>query len=159
MKLTKTILLFLPALLLLSTGATAQQLPQADITHPKPDSWPTFNGDYSGRRYSPLKQINTDTVKGLTLAWISRINMQSPPTYSGGTGSVPQGTVANNRGVPLLVDGVLYMTEPNAMFAIDARTGREIWHYAWKGIPAESSAAAARASTGTGSISKLRTAT
>jgi len=138
MKLTKIILLFLPALLLLNTGANAQTLPQADITHPKPDSWPTFNGDYSGRRYSPLKQINTDTVKGLTLAWISRVNMQAPPTFSGGNGTVGQGMTASNRGTPLLVDGVLYMTEPNAMFAIDARTGREIWHYAWKGIPAES---------------------
>ena len=134
MRLTKLILLSLTAALL----GSAQQLPQADITHPKADSWPTFNGDYSGRRYSPLKQINAETVKGLTLAWISRVNMQSTPTFTGGEGSVPQGAVANNRGVPLLVNGVLYMTEPNAMFAIDARTGREIWHYAWKGLPAES---------------------
>ncbi len=130
----RNFILFFVSTLMLS----AQQLPQQDITHPKPDSWPTFDGDYSGKRYSPLKQINSDNVKGLTLAWISRVNMQTPPNYSGGDGSVPQGATANNRGTPLLVNGVIYMTEPNAMFAIDARTGRQIWHYAWKGIPAES---------------------
>ncbi len=130
---TKSILFGMCALTL-----CAQQLPQADITKPKADSWPTFNGDYSGKRYSPLKQIDSANVKNLSLAWISRVNMQSPPTFSGGEGSVGQGAVANNRGVPLVVNGVLYMTEPNAMFAIDARTGREIWHYAWKGLPAES---------------------
>ena len=130
---TKSILFTLAALTL-----SAQQLPQADITKPKPDSWPTFNGDYSGKRYSPLKQIDSTNVKNLSLAWISRVNMQSPPTYSGGDGSVGQGATANNRGVPLMVNGILYMTEPNAMFAIDARTGREVWHYAWKGLPAES---------------------
>ena len=138
MKLTKFIL-FSQAALLLSMGAQAQQLPQADIQKPKADSWPTFNGDYSGRRYSPLKQINADNVKGLTLAWIARVNMQSPATFTEGPGSAPPATAtAGNRGTPLLVNGVLYMTEPNALFAIDARTGREVWHYVWKGLPAES---------------------
>ena len=160
MKLTKTILLFLPAALLLITNATAQLLPPADIAHPKPDSWPTFNGDYSGRRYSPLKQINTDTVKGLTLAWISRVNMTSPPTFSGGTGAVAQGATANNRGTPLLVDGVLYMTEPNAMFALLTRA-RAVKYGTTRGreFPRNRWAIAARESTATGSISKLRTAT
>jgi glucose dehydrogenase len=35
-----------------------------------PDGWPTYNGDYSGRRYSPLKQINASNVRALTLAWM-----------------------------------------------------------------------------------------
>ena len=34
------------------------------------DSWPTYHGDYSGRRYSTLKQVSTANVKNLTLAWI-----------------------------------------------------------------------------------------
>ena len=50
--------------------AHSQGLIQADIQKPKPDSWPTFNGDYSGRRYSPLKEINTENVKSLTLKWM-----------------------------------------------------------------------------------------
>ncbi len=130
--LTRSILLALSALLMLS----AQQITQEDLNKPKPDSWPTVNGDYfRSRRYSPLKQINSENVKGLTLAWISRVNMQSPATFTGGEGTQPISAVANNSGSPLLVNGVLYMTEPNAMFAIDARTGREIWHYVWKGVP------------------------
>ena len=36
----------------------------------------------------------------------------------------------------LMVNGVLYITEPNTVVAIDARTGREIWKYTWKGLPA-----------------------
>ena len=129
----KFLLLCLPALLM------GQAVTQADLEHPKPDMWPTFSGDYTGRRYSPLKQINSDTVKGLTLAWISRVNMQSPATFTDGPGNPPNpNATANNSGTPLLVNGVLYMTEPNSLFAIDARTGREIWHYVWKGVPAES---------------------
>ena len=46
-----------------------QGLDPADILKPLKDSWPTYNGDYSGKRYSPLNQINQTTVKNLTLAW------------------------------------------------------------------------------------------
>src|SRR5665213_3103255 len=137
MKMTKYILLLASSLMLLGTAPCgAQALPPTDIVHPKPDSWPTFSGDYTGRRYSPLKQINSENVKDLTLAWMSRINVAGQPTYTGGDGPVTT-TNANSSGTPLLVNGVLYMTEPNAMFAIDARTGREIWHYEWHGVPAE----------------------
>jgi glucose dehydrogenase len=38
------------------------------------DSWPSYHGDYSGRRFSTLKQINTTNVKGLSLAWVYRLN-------------------------------------------------------------------------------------
>ena len=41
-----------------------------DLYKPLTDSWPTYSGDYSGRRFSPLKQINQSTVKSLTLAWV-----------------------------------------------------------------------------------------
>lgn len=137
MKTTKYILLLASSLMLLGTApCKAQALPPTDIVHPKPDSWPTFSGDYTGRRYSPLKQIDSGNVKGLTLAWLSRINVAGPATYTGGDGPVTT-TNANSSGTPLLVNGVLYMTEPNAMFAIDARTGRELWHYQWNGVPAE----------------------
>ena len=160
---TKYLLLCVPALLLLhgtAPIARAQTVTQADLDHPKPDSWPTFNGDYSGRRYSPLKQINADTVKGLTLAWISRVNMQSPANLHGGPGSAPN-PKRHRQQSRLAADGEwrLYMTEPNAMFAIDARTGREIWHYVWKGFPPNRWAIAAPASMATGSTSKPRTAT
>ena len=37
------------------------------------DAWPTYSGDYSGKRYSALTQLNQSNVKNLTLAWSSRL--------------------------------------------------------------------------------------
>ena len=37
------------------------------------DDWPTYGGDYSGKRYSALKQLNPSTVKNLTLGWSTRL--------------------------------------------------------------------------------------
>jgi alcohol dehydrogenase (cytochrome c) len=80
------------------------------------DTWPTYNGDYSGRRYSPLNKINTYNVKSLSLAWTYRTESAS----SRGT------RVAST---PLEVNGVLYFTVPNRVWAVDARSGRELWTY------------------------------
>jgi len=82
------------------------------------DSWPTYNGDFSGRRFSPLTKINTTNVNELSLAWMYRIN-------AGG------GSNNNPRGTPLMSDGVVYISSTDNAFAIDARTGREVWHYTW----------------------------
>ncbi len=77
-------------------------------------SWPTYNGDYSGRRFSELSQINASNVKDLTLVW----------TYD--SGGVPI------KATPLMVGGVLYFTVPDHAWAVDARTGRELWHWTTK---------------------------
>jgi alcohol dehydrogenase (cytochrome c) len=82
------------------------------------DSWPTYNGDYSGRRFSPLAKINAGNVRQLTLSWMWRL------TASGGSSS-------NIRSTPLMIDGVIYLSTEDNAFAVDARTGREIWHYVW----------------------------
>src|SRR5829696_7745423 len=49
----------------------------ASLLKPLADSWPTYSGDYTGRRYSALKQIDTTNVKGLTLSWVTRISAGS----------------------------------------------------------------------------------
>src|SRR3989442_13383527 len=49
---------------------TAQGLDAAALLKPATDTWPTYNGDYSGRRFSTLDQINAGTIGSLTLAWI-----------------------------------------------------------------------------------------
>jgi len=49
--------------------ATAQELDAAALLKPATDTWPSYNGDYSGRRYSQLDQINAGNVNSLTLAW------------------------------------------------------------------------------------------
>ena len=89
------------------------------FNRPPTDSWPTYNGDYSGRRFSPLTKINASNVQALSLGWTFRV----PSGFGGG---VPI------KGTPLQVDGVIYVTVPDHVWAIDARTGRELWHYAWE---------------------------
>jgi alcohol dehydrogenase (cytochrome c) len=79
-----------------------------------PSSWPTYSGDYSGQRHSPLKQITPQNVHRLTPQW----TFQSEQAGRG------------LQTTPLLVDGILYVTGmDNYAWAIDARTGRTIWRY------------------------------
>ncbi len=82
-----------------------------DLLKPLGGAWPTFNGDYSGRRYSSLSQINQENVRTLTLAW-------ALPSQSVGI-----------KSTPLVVNGILYFTTPDNVWAADARTGRIVWHY------------------------------
>src|SRR5688500_5298471 len=63
----------------------------ASLVKPLADEWPTFAGDYTSRRYSTLKQINTTNVKNLTLAWMTTVATGPrggvPPTIIGGVGT------------------------------------------------------------------------
>src|SRR5215469_11432329 len=101
------------ALLILASPSSlqAQGLAPQDLLNPPADSWPTYNGDYSGRRFSRLDQINSSNVSSLSLAWIFRARL------------------AAIKSTPLVVNGVLYLTTPDNVWAIDARTGHAIWHY------------------------------
>src|ERR1700761_6242318 len=65
----------------------AQGLDPASLTKPATDSWPTYAGDYSGKRFSSLNQINQTTGKNIGLAWVSHL------TSAPGTGnpSIPGG--------------------------------------------------------------------
>src|SRR3990170_2149298 len=101
------------------TGVDSSQL-----SKPPTDSWPTYNGDYSGRRFSPLKEITDSNVQSLSLAWMYRLGGCGP-----GGGGVPGGSI---KATPLQLNGVLYFSLPDHVWAVDARTGRERWHFAWK---------------------------
>ncbi|MBT9332389.1 acido-empty-quinoprotein group A [Paracidobacterium acidisoli] len=103
----------------------AQNVDSATLLHPPADSWPTYNGEYSGQRFSKLDQINSSNVNSLALAWASHFDF--------GAQSFAQQANEGRRikASPLLVDGVLYFTITDNVWAIDARSGREIWHYAW----------------------------
>ncbi len=75
-------------------------------------AWPTYNGDPRGNRYTALTQIDKTTVSRLAPLWMF--------------------TMPNARslqGTPVVVDGIMYVTAPNECFALDAGTGRQIWHY------------------------------
>jgi acido-empty-quinoprotein group A len=91
--------------------AKAQGLDAAALLKPATDTWPTYNGEYSGRRFSTLDQINAANVRSLSLAWVFR---------------TPSHTL---KSTPLEVNGILYFTSPDHVWAVDARYGRQIWHY------------------------------
>jgi alcohol dehydrogenase (cytochrome c) len=74
--------------------------------------WPTYHGDLGGNRYSPLAQIDRTTVTRLAPAW---------------TFTLPG--AGNLEVTPVVVDGVMYVTNVNECFALDAGTGRRLWHY------------------------------
>ncbi len=61
------ILLAVPALVLAQKGG----LDPTDIFKPLSDQWTSYSGDMTGRRFSALKQINTQTVKNLSLRWVN----------------------------------------------------------------------------------------
>jgi alcohol dehydrogenase (cytochrome c) len=91
---------------------TGQQL-----TAPPQDAWVTNGGNIYNQRYSPLTQINRDTVKNLKAEWRIHLNSGVGPQYSG-------------QAQPLFYDGVLYfVTGANDVFAIDVETGNTLWKY------------------------------
>jgi len=100
--------------LALSGPAMAQGLDPAALLNPPSDSWPTYHGDYSGQRHSRLTQITAANVHQMTLAWAFQ------------TGQTQQ-----IKATPILVNGVIYITTPDNLWAIDARSGRQIWRYTY----------------------------
>jgi alcohol dehydrogenase (cytochrome c) len=126
-------LLLAPAILFgQKSGADSEAL-----LKPLKDSWPTYNGDYSARRHSALKQVDRSNVTHLTLAWMSRVVSGSSLGRGGlitggeGPGDIPSGRGTIKASI-LEVDGILYFTMPDNAWAMDARDGRELWHYFWK---------------------------
>jgi len=93
-----------------SHGSTG--LDPALLLKPTPDSWPLYHGDYSGKRHSHLSQITHENVGKLTLAWAFQTHQ-----------------AAAIKSSPLLVNGILYFTVPDNIWAVDARSGHMLWHY------------------------------
>ena len=119
MKLLKNALGFVCAastmfLLMLPLPLLAQDVNAAMLLKPPADSWPSTHGDYSGRRHSALAEITPQNVSTLGLSWIFQ---------TGGTSTI--------KSTPILVDGVLYFTLPDNLWAVDARTGHQLWHYTY----------------------------
>jgi alcohol dehydrogenase (cytochrome c) len=75
-------------------------------------NWPSYNGDYSGRRYSSLAQINSANVGQLRAQWAFHVRASSDLEVT-----------------PVAVDGILFISAANDVYAVDARAGRSIWHY------------------------------
>jgi alcohol dehydrogenase (cytochrome c) len=105
----------------IAAGSDASQHVQTEVNvlaeellAPQPGAnWLSYNGDYSGRRYSELAQITNKNVEQLRAQWVfhSRNSDRLEVT-------------------PLVVNGMMLVTSANDVFALDAHTGRVVWHYA-----------------------------
>ncbi len=74
------------------------------------------NGNYHQTRYYPASQINTSNVKGLRPAWIFQTEI-----------------VESQETTPIVVDGTMYITTSfNHVYALNAATGEQIWHFKHK---------------------------
>ncbi len=92
--------------------ASAQGIDSATLLKPTSDSWPIYHGDYSGQRHSHLSQITPANVHELTLAW-----------------AFQTGQTTQIKSSPIVAGGILYVSIPDHVWAVDARTGSRVWHY------------------------------
>ena len=77
-----------------------------------PTAGPPITATIPARRHSSLHQITPQNVRNLSLAWAFQTDRPVPIKSS-----------------PLLIDGILYFTIPDNVWAVDARSGHQIWHY------------------------------
>ena len=79
----------------------------------EPQNWMSYSGDYTGKHFSSLDQINITNARTMVAKWVYQ---------TGATGKM--------ESTPLVVDGILYATgQDDRAFALDARTGRPVWMY------------------------------
>jgi alcohol dehydrogenase (cytochrome c) len=74
--------------------------------------WSTYDGAYSGNRYTTLQHIDKANVSKLAPKWIFPMDETTPLQTT-----------------PVVFEGVMYVTTANQCFALDAGTGRQIWHF------------------------------
>src|SRR5262245_35069615 len=92
-----------------TAAAAAPQVTYNDLLRAEPHNWLSYSGTYHARRHSLLKQIDTSNVRSLVPKWIYHIRD------------------ANRlESVPVVVDGVMYVSQPNEVYALDSRSGRVI---------------------------------
>jgi alcohol dehydrogenase (cytochrome c) len=86
--------------------------PDQLLVQPPGANWLSYNGDYAGRRFRSLSEITPDKVTNLSAEWIFHARD------------------ANELEVrPVVVDDIMFVTSANDAFALEARTGRSLWHY------------------------------
>lgn len=100
---------------LLVAASAAAQVDVAAIRDDvnNPADWLSYSGGYAGWRYSKAREININNVGDLRVKWVFQQQMSH-----------------KYETTPLVHDGVMYITLPrNEVFALDAETGRGLWHY------------------------------
>ena len=95
------------ALILTICAAALAQVTYNDLRTAAPGNWLSYNGSYNSQRHSLLKQITSDNVGDLVAKWVYHVPGAS-----------------RLESVPVVVDGVLYISQPNEVYALDGRSGR-----------------------------------
>ena len=99
-------------LLIISANTLAQSLIELQDDGDSPGDIVTYGMSYSLQRFSPLEQINTQSVADLVPAW-----------------SFSLGDDRGQEAQPVLYEGKLFVTTHKNTFAVDARTGRQLWRH------------------------------
>ena len=95
----------------IASSLTAQ-VTDKDLRQPPGDDWLSYHGSYDSQRHSVLDQIKLSNVGSLVSKWVYHLP---------GAGGL--------QSVPIVVNGVMYVTQPNEIYALDGRSGRLIWRY------------------------------
>jgi alcohol dehydrogenase (cytochrome c) len=82
------------------------------LQKPVADNWPSYNGDYTGARYSSLTQITPGNVGRMAAQWVFHPRVVSPLEVT-----------------PVVVAGIMFVTSANDAYALDAKTGNVLWHH------------------------------
>ena len=88
------------------------QITDAELLKPKPENWLHYSASYDSQRHSPLKQITPENVGRLQAKWAYHLVGQQ-----------------HIQAVPIVADGVMYISQYNRVDALDARTGAQIWQF------------------------------
>jgi alcohol dehydrogenase (cytochrome c) len=99
-----------PGIASVSTAIDVQ--PTRLLTNPIAENWLSYNGDYTGRRYSSLHEVSTSNVAQLRAQWVFHTPNSSSLEVT-----------------PVVVDGIMFVTAANDAYALDAQSGRTLWHY------------------------------
>lgn len=105
---------------MIALSAPALQAQQQQGTYPGSEvaegDWVSWARDMGGTRFSPLNEITKDNVDKLDEAWRFRLRPTGGAGLLGGT-------------VPIVIDGIMYLPVGNAVVALEAHTGRELWRH------------------------------
>ena len=107
--------ILLATVALIATAGSAYANDEVMKLQKDPNNWAMQLGDYSGKRYSPLDQINTQNVKNLKVDW-----------------SFSTGVLRGHEGGPLVIGDVMYVHTPfpNLVYALSIKEkGRILWKY------------------------------
>ena len=96
-----------------STSVQINVQPEKLLSQPVGVDWLSYNGDYTGRRFSSLNQINKNNVAELRVSWVFHAPNSSALEVT-----------------PIVFEGMMFLTSANDAYALDAQTGRVVWHFA-----------------------------